>query len=364
MTAPRCAAVVAAAAAVGAAVGGGGLATGCRLDPPGASARAPATGPRVAPPRVELLSCLDLPRDDGRTHNLSGLAWDPATRTLLAISDKDKLLVELVPRADFGAVSLGPATALDIDLDDWDGEALAIAGNRLLLVANETMPAVFSVDRSGRDPRRIELPAFPGIRHNVGLEGLGYFASSDGRFVFAVNEQALAGDGDVSTTAHGTVVRILRHALDGGRADLEVAYLTEPVFAEGVPSDNGVSDLAPLSADRVLVLERGFVQGKGNAIRIYDVDLRGAQNVMGFPDARAGIAVHKRLVVDLARLPDHGCSPPPAPQTNRILENYEGLAVGPRLDDGRRVLFLVSDDNFRLSQIPRLIAVAVAPGAL
>lgn len=318
--------------------------------------------PAPLPPPVEIISCFDLPRDDPRSHNLSGLAWDPGERKLFAISDRDPTITVLVPRPGFAGFDLAPSITVDIDVQPWDAEALAIAGDRFLVIADETRSEVFSVDRSGHGATRIALP-FPGMRHNVGLEGIGYLASRDGRYLFVVNEQALERDGERSTTARGTTVRILRRSLDGGD-DLEVAYVTDPVFAEGWPADNGVSDLAPLSPDRVLLIERGYVFGKGNAIRIYEVDLRTAQNVIGMADARAAVPVRKRLVLDLALVADGRCSTPPGPQRSRTLDNYEGLALGPTLGDGRRLLFMVSDDNLRAKQVPRLLTLAIAPDSL
>lgn len=334
------------------------MATACSADPAAVAHPGPAQA-------AEIISCVDLPREDRHSHNLSGLAWDPAARRLYAISDRDKWLAVLEPRPGFTGFDLRPAIALDIDIDlaAWDGEALAIAGDRFLLVANEDQPVIFSVDRSGRGATRLELPAFRGARDNRGLEGIGYAAGPGGRYVFAVNEQALERDGPASTTAQGTVVRILRHSLDD-RPDREVAYLTDPIFADGSPADNGVSDLAALSTERVLLIERAFVHGSGNAVRIYEVDLRGAQDVTGLPDARAATPVRKRLVMDLAVLIDGRCSMPPVAQRRKSLDNYEGLALGPTLPDGRRLLFLVSDDNDRPTQIPRLLTIALPPGAL
>ena len=253
------------------------------------------------------------------------------------------------------------------------------------MVAQETSEAVFSVDRSGHGATRIGIPPLPGTRDNKGLESLGHVESAEGRYLFAANEQALESDGPVSTVERGTVVvvRILRRRLgggDGGGAggndsdsgsdhdDLEVAYQTEPVFArasKGGESDNGVSDIAVLSPERLLVLERAYVPGAGNAIRIYEVDLRGARDVREMADASAAAPVAKRLVLDLALLPDARCAGPARPGPSRALENYEGMALGPLLPDGRRVLFLVSDDNCCESgQRPRLLAIALARGAL
>lgn len=356
----RAAAAACTATAIAAAAAAATVATACK------AGRDPAPAGRGAPPvapAVDTVSCFDLPRDDPRSHNLSGLAWDQGEQRLYAVSDKDRWITVLAPRPGFRGFDLAPPIALDIDVEPWDGEALAIAGDRFLVVANETEPAVYSVDRAGHDATRMVLPEFRGIRDNLGIEGIGYIATPEGRYLFAVNEQALEGDGAPSTERSGTVVRILRHSLDG-RPDFEAAYLTEPIFADGAPGDNGVSDLAPLSAERVLLVERAYVRGHGNAVRIFAVDLRGAQDVSRLADARAAAPVRKRLVVDLAMIADDGCSTPRMPQRRRTLDNYEGLAVGPTLPDGRRVLFLVSDDNERATQMPRLLTLAIAPDAL
>jgi Esterase-like activity of phytase len=337
----------------------------CHIDPPHPAAHAPvaARPPPEHHAPAEVLTCVDLPRDDPRSHDLSGLAWDPAERLLYAVSDRAPWIIVLAPRADFSAYDLREPISLDLPVERWDGEALALAGDRFLVVAEETEQAIFSVPRDGRGGMRVALPWFAGARHNLGLEGLAYVASPGGHYVLAANEQALEGDGPTSSVAHGTVVRLLRHSLDGG-PDLEVAYLTDPIFAAGARGDNGVSDIAALSPDRVLVLERAWVQGSGNSVRLYQIDLRTAHDVLTLADARAAPPIAKRLVVDIALLPDERCAPPSQWQCRRTLENYEGMALGPTLPDGRRVLFLVSDDNSRATQDARILALALAPGLL
>lgn len=323
----------------------------------------PTRGDVTSAPVVEVISCVDLPRSDPLSHNLSGLAWDPSERRLYAVSDRDRWITVIEPRPDFAGFDIRASITLDIDVDPWDGEALAIAGDRFLVVANETKQAIFSVDRSGRGTAPVVVPHLHGVRHNRGLESLGYVASPQGRYVFTVNEQALEGDGPTSTIARGTLVRITRHPLDGGD-DVQAAYLTDPVFAEG-QGENGVSDIAPLSSDRLLLLERGYVTDKGNAIRVYEVALRRAQDVTALGDARTAAPVAKRLIVDLALASSVPCSSPPQSQRRPVLENYEGMALGPTLEDGRRLLFMISDDNRRRSsQVSRLITVALAPSAL
>ena len=52
----------------------------------------------------------------------------------------------------------------------------------------------------------------------------------------------------------------------------------------------------------------------------------------------------KTLLLDLSNV--QGFSPELAPS----LDNFEGMAFGPRLPDGRASLVLVSDDNFSAAQ--------------
>ncbi len=70
--------------------------------------------------------------------------------------------------------------------------------------------------------------------------------------------------------------------------------------------------------------------------------------------------VAKTLLVDLARCPSGGARHPAA-QPHPLLDNVEGLALGPALPDGRRLLLLQSDDNFSADQVTRLIALAILP---
>jgi hypothetical protein len=308
---------------------------------------------------IRVLACVDLPRDDRRSHNLSGLAWDPATGVLLAVSDRDPWLVPLRPSPDFLRYELGTPIPLDVDVASWDGEAVAVTPEHLY-VANEVDPAaVFRFDRAGHGAVRLDLPEPRGIRENYGIESTG--VTPDGRFLFVANEEALEGDGPLSDAAHGTLVRIRRRELATG-ADLEVAYRTDPVYGDGPLANNGVTDVTPLSATRALVTERAWIKGKGNGVKIFVVDLAGAKDVAGVPALGADhAAIGKRLLVDVATLPDDGCAPPPGPQRRRTLENYEGLAIGPTLPDGRRLLFLVSDDNHGATQTARILTLAVAP---
>ena len=119
-------------------------------------------------------------------------------------------------------------------------------------------------------------------------------------------------------------------------------------------------EIAALSESELLVLERGFVAGQGNTVRIFRVSLDGAEDVSGEPSLAApGLEpVEKELLVDLADCPPGGATTP-GTQPNPLLDNYESLTLGPRLPGGSRALLLQSDDNFSTGQVTRVVALGV-----
>ena len=42
------------------------------------------------------------------------------------------------------------------------------------------------------------------------------------------------------------------------------------------------------------------------------------------------------------------------------MDNYEGMALGPVLPDGRRSLILVTDDNNRPDQVARILVLGIS----
>jgi hypothetical protein len=191
-----------------------------------------------------------------------------------------------------------------------------------------------------------------GIRPNLGFEGVTLAPDEDA--LYAINEEALAQDGSVSTTSAGSITRLLRYALDGATATpgRQVAYRTDRIFASPNPpdqvADNGVSALiwarGVLPQFDFLVMERAFVPGTGNDVNIYGVRVTGADDVSGVPSLAAftGPTLDKTLVVNMAAA---GVTP----------DNLEGLTWGPRLADGNIALLVVADDNFSTSQTSQFL---------
>lgn len=222
-------------------------------------------------------------------------------------------------------------------------------------------PWVRQMTTDGRHLRELRLPrnermsaAKKGPRSNLVFEGL--TLSADGQQLVASNEGPLYQDGPIATVDHGAVNRITWWHKRTGRALRQVAYPLSPIPRAPQPptayADNGVSELLAVDRHRFLAVERSYASGVGNTIRVFEVDTRGATNVLhrGDLDGDGYRPARKRLVLDLGELGlDH-------------VDNIEGVTWGPQLPSGERTLVLVSDDNFNDSQVTQLVAVAVRPG--
>jgi len=242
--------------------------------------------------------------------------------------------------------------------DVLDPEGFARLPDGRLVFASEGVPAKGSpprlteLDATGRELGRIDLPPRmeEETRPNLGLESL--TVTPDGRRLVAALENALSGDGPAADRGVASPSRIAVRDL-ASRRWTEYLYLTEPVVGEPRPADAfrvaGLVDLLALDDGRLIALEREWTQGAGYVIRLYLVDLEDATVLP--PDGTAPAtarAASKRLLVDFA---DLGIG----------LENFEALAAGPRLLDGRRTLVVLSDDNFD-PEGQRTVALAFAIG--
>lgn len=314
----------------------------------------PRLSARPARDKVELYSVFDLPADDLRSRELSGIAWDPATNVLWAVQDESPIVVAITPDPALRTWRFSHTIPVCCDWSlDLEGIVLTKEG---FLLASEEGPRVVEVGRDGRFVREIALPErFRDARHNKSLESLTLTPS--GRYLFTTTEVALPRDGGVATIEAGTRVRIVRIDRETGRID-EFAYATDP--APYTHGDWGVADLAAVSDDELLVLERGWAAKRGNTARVHCVTIDDRTTTCGAVDALSAAtpALTKRLYVDLGHLVAKDLPEPKQPQANAIMDNFEGLAIGPRLDDGRGSLIVISDDNGHSNQVARILVLA------
>ncbi|MBP1963361.1 esterase-like activity of phytase family protein [Paenibacillus aceris] len=211
------------------------------------------------------------------------------------------------------------------------------------------IPAAFQMNPVG------DNAAQKGFRNNLALEGSSF--SPDGNYYFTSMEAALYQDGDISSVDAGSYSRITKYNRSGDII-AQYAYPIDAIPAKpgtGKSADNGVSEMLAINDHQFLILERSGVQATdgnySNYIRIYEADAAQATNVNNLDSLSAGqfTPVNKKLVLDLNTLG--------LPK----LDNVEGMAWGPKLQNGHDSLILVSDNNFNASQVTQLLAFDVSP---
>lgn len=310
-------------------------------------------------PPVTVWSWFDLP-DDRRSRELSAAVWEARTNTLWCIQDDTALIVGLRPDDDLKRWSFVAAIQPSIQ-GELDAEGLVVLEDSFVL-CSEVGPRILQVDREGKFVRDVALPSkFAEAVINKSFESL--TLSPDGRYLYTTSETSLPRDASVDPadprTARdfGATVRILRLDRFTG-ATVERAYATDRVPA---CADYGVAEITAIGGEDLLVLERGWAKGQGNEARIYRVD---------FADMKAdcqaierlgpeALVLDKALFVDLMKLDVAGLPSPRQVQPSPLMDNFEGMGLGPALPDGRPTVILVSDDNARSDQVARVVVLAV-----
>ncbi|GAA6121640.1 esterase-like activity of phytase family protein [Acidovorax sp. FG27] len=322
---------------------------------------------------------------------ISGIDYDPAHDRWLLISDDRSALQPAriytatlrygpqglqVPRIE-GMVALRHASGAvfpsarrpvpGIDVPDAEAVRWLPGGDRFLWTSEGDFargfgPQLRESRLDGSAVRDIPLPdAFTprrsqgqGPRANATLEGLAL--SPDGATAWLAMEMACLQDGPAPTVAApGGPLRITALDLATGRPLRQIAYVPDPVaHARRVPVGpqlSGVSEILHDGPYHLLVLERSYSAGAGFDARLYRIDTRAGTDTLALPTLRPGnhTPAPKTLVADLATL---GAG---------TLDNLEGMAWGPPLPGGGRVIVFVSDDNFNPAQVTQFIAADYLP---
>jgi hypothetical protein len=225
--------------------------------------------------------------------------------------------------------------------------------------ANPTIPVsdmfVRRMDTEGRHLTSLPLPGNlrltdtdSGPRRNAGFESL----ALSPRRIAAMVEGPRHEDGRPPTPGNGAPARLTVWDREG-RVLAQYAYPIDPLPAAPVPPtgdhDSGVSEILAIDDHRYLALERSWIEGVDYRVKLYEIDLRGASDVLprdSLSDGRPYRAVRKRLVHDFGT----GAGPE---------QNLEGLAWGPRLRTGECTLVAGSDDNFDNREVTQFLAFAV-----
>ncbi|MCX5947086.1 MAG: esterase-like activity of phytase family protein [Cyanobacteria bacterium] len=255
--------------------------------------------------------------------------------------------------------------------DSFDPEGFVVLPSSFnYLVSDEYGPSLYEFNPGGQFIRSFAVPsnvlpkssgstdylASPrpgtltsGREGNRGLEGLA--VSPDGRYAFAMLQNGVITDGvsSGSTFARSLYTRILKYDVDSGNVVGQYAYQLA-----SISQGRGISEIVALDDHRFMVIERN---NRGVGVNstlaspdknIFMIDLNGASDVSSVdltsPLGFGIVPVTKSSkFIDLDEITI-------AAFNNKSPEKWEGLAVGPRLNDGSYLLLAGTDNDYSVTQ--------------
>ncbi len=211
-------------------------------------------------------------------------------------------------------------------------------------------PGIYTLSILGETNTAFKLPFYfkaagkQRPRNNGVFEGLSQ--TYDKKGYWAATELPLEMDGAkpkiFPTRSH---IRITKFNEITGEAVNQFAYKLDGISKLPINyfAVNGLTELLEVAPDRFLVLERSYSAGYGsygNTVKIFEVDASQATNTLDLDKLKGEkyTLAGKRLLFDFKNVKDK--------LTNRIIDNIEGLCLGPELSNGNKSLVLISDNNF------------------
>ena len=245
-----------------------------------------------------------------------------------------------------------------------DPESIRTAPNGNLFISSEGnfsttssslyQPFVREIRTDGSFVRDFQIPAAfnyvdnatTGGRSNEMFESLAL--TPDGR-LFTANENALLQDGKPGGDT-GNVVRVMQLDVGTGKPGPQYAY---PLTKTGAAGSFGLVELLAVSNSEFLALERSYVGGVGNTIRIVktrvEPDTTDVSGIKGLEGASYK-PLSREVLLEM----------PPVYQGVKM-DNIEAITWGPRLLNGNRTLVLAADNNFSGTQTSLFLAFEVLP---
>ena len=262
-----------------------------------------------------------------KTTDFSGLTWVKGAG-YYTVSNRVNALypmrIELKPDGSIESAVVGDKIAVKTKLDDFEGIAYWPERDRLY-VSTENPPGIVGFDVPGDATFAVNVPKiFAKARGNKGLEAL---ARGPGA-IWTGNEDALKGDGNTSSAGAGAVVRLQKFN-NNAEPVAQFAYRTDASLLRASDSGTGLVDLAVLPDGTVLALER--VVALGLVAKIYAIDFEDATDTSKLASLEKAefTPVKKKLLFE----------------RHTGGRNFEGIALGPDLEDGWRSVILIEDSG-------------------
>ena len=211
-------------------------------------------------------------------------------------------------------------------------------------------PSFFSVGSNGiinqfyKIPGALKALSKQKPRNNGTLEGL--TISYDKKGYWIAMELPLEADGpEPKLTETKSPVRITYVDSKTQKPTKQFAYLLDKIAKKpkGNFAVNGLTDLIEYEKDKFIVIERSFSSGLGtlgNTVKLFKIDAAKATNTLtrnNLKDVNYLVA-KKELLFDFESVRGW--------LTDNIIDNVEGVSLGPTLENGNKTLILVADNNF------------------
>lgn len=290
-------------------------------------------------------------------YHLIDLTVEPGAKEPVHVTQVSTTLL----RDEAGRNFVGAAAAIDRAHPDktlrFDPEGVRLGRQHTLFISDEYGPYVYEFAPSGKRTRSLKIPPqflaphpaatleeenaqnSSGRQPNGGMEGLAI--APDGSKLYAIMQRPLIQDSLPGKAGKriGTNNRILEIHISTG-ATRELLYPLDE-------TTNGVSEILAVNDHLYLVIERDGRAGlEARHKKIYKVDLAGATDISRIPalpvtDLPPQVTPAKKtLLIDLLES-RFGLGGERAP------EKVEGLAFGPTLPDGRSLLIVAIDNDFK-----------------
>lgn len=213
------------------------------------------------------------------------------------------------------------------------------------------MPTIFSVDENGKFIEQFQLPSsfsnIEAIKHNAVFEGSS--KSVDHKGFWVAMESPLSFDGEHPTfEKQSSPIRITYFDKKSKVATKQFAYQLEniPKPYKGNQNINGATAILELQKNHFLILERAYQNNygsQGNTIKIFEAFINEkTTDILEISSLKETVftSLKKKLLFNFDSIKDS--------LTDGIIDNIEGITLGPKLKNGNQSLLLIADDNFQI----------------
>ena len=212
-------------------------------------------------------------------------------------------------------------------------------------------PLFFKTDSNGIFLYDFSLPKslteIKNLKHNGTLEASTKSTNKQGFWIGM--ESPLSSDGEEPNfESQNSPIRITYFDKITKKATKQYAYQLENITkpSKGTINLNGLTAMLEFKPNHFLMVERVYQNefgSYGNTVKIFEaIAEKNTTNIIELNSLKNKqyIPLKKRLLLDFDTVKDQ--------LTDEIVDNLEGITLGPKLKNGNLSLLLISDDNFQI----------------